>query len=296
MSPGAPPTTSTDADFVSSALCAGRARGCPSSQARRARRGVVGPMSAGRARRRELPRRDDVADLRAWSATVTGRRTAVPATSPSSRHRRRGQVDREPAPPRVRLRDQLGGICPRLAVEPRAEQPVEDDVAVEPFGSLLAGRAQRSSAIRRRRRWRRLRTPRRTSARPGNGAAPLGNRPAGLLHEHADVVPRLRALSRPPCRAVLAHLAPDAMAMAAASSFECVIERSTSPPSRAACRSSRPRRHARLRPAGDLDLPPGECPGHAEPERLAHGLFAGKSRRVVLRGLGASRSTPAPPP
>src|SRR5207237_8241239 len=40
-------------------------------------------------------------------------------------------------------------------------------------------------------------------------------------------------------------------------------------------------RHARLRPAGDLDLAPGEADARAE--RLADGLLAGEARGVVLR-------------
>jgi hypothetical protein len=42
---------------------------------------------------------------------------------------------------------------------------------------------------------------------------------------------------------------------------------------------------AGLRPAGDLDVPPGERAGDPEAERLAHGLLAREPGRVVLRGI-----------
>src|SRR5688500_10351300 len=52
-------------------------------------------------------------------------------------------------------------------------------------------------------------------------------------------------------------------------------------------RRPRPAReaYARLRPADDLDLLPGEP--HADPERLPHRLFPRETARVALRGLRA---------
>ena len=92
----------------------------------------------------EASRRDDVADLRRVERDRHRGPDGGAGDLAGVRIDARWQVDREHRRlRRVQLRDQLGGVCPRLAVEPRAEQPVEDDVALEPLGSLLAGRAQR---------------------------------------------------------------------------------------------------------------------------------------------------------
>jgi len=86
-------------------------------------------------------------------------------------------------------------------------------------------------------------------------------------------------------------------ATAFASSRECVIDRSIEPaPTRSAHgRDSAAEAHRGLRPAGDLDITPGERARDAEPERLPYGFLAGEPAgialgriraRVAIRALG----------
>src|SRR4051794_30561103 len=52
-------------------------------------------------------------------------------------------------------------------------------------------------------------------------------------------------------------------------------------------RDASAQRHGRLRPAGDLDVPPCKSAGDAEAERLTDGFLARKPARVALRGVRA---------
>ena len=237
----------------------------------------------------KLPGATTLPTFGACRATVTDSPDGGAGDFARVRVHARGQVDREHRRlGRVHLRDDLGGVRPRLAMEPRAEEPVDDDVAVEPLVCLAARRAQRLE-----------RDPRVAAVRAASayGAERPRVRESGAAPPpppRAPPAPSARGRRAPPPRARISsavysgsmhQLASDAMAMAAASSFECVIERSTSPtPSRARPLLEPPvKAHGRLRPAGDLDLPPREAPRHAEPERLADGLLAGEPRGVVLR-------------
>ena len=74
--------------------------------------------------------RDDVADLRRVERDRHRRPDGGAGDFAGIRIDPRRQVDREHRRlGRIHLRDDLGGVRPRLAVEPGAEQPVEDDVA-----------------------------------------------------------------------------------------------------------------------------------------------------------------------
>ena len=95
-------------------------------------------------------------------------------------------------------------------------------------------------------------------------------------------------------------------ATAAASSFECVIDSSTSPDAQPLGALAQPpgEPHRRLGPAADLDLAPGEVDGDAEAERLADRLLAREPGRIVLgrvrprvavRALGIGEAARAEP-
>ena len=203
----------------------------------------------------KLPGATTLPTFGACSATVTDALTAAPATSPVSA-----------STPEGRSIESTGAsaafIC-AMTSEASALGSPWNPVPKSP--SMMTSPSRPSSASRPAARSTSMSDPRIAAVRaasadgaerlrPGEVAQRLFcHGPPRPLHEHADVVPRLRGfhlVRRVERFGALLSLG-DAMAMAAASSFECVIERSTSPtPSRAARCSSRPvKAHGRLRPA-----------------------------------------------
>ena len=191
----------------------------------------------------EAPRADDVAHFRPVQRDGHGRLHGAAADLTGVRIHAGGQVDRKHRSlGGVQLRDHLGRLRPRLAVEAGAEEAVQEHFAFEAFRGLVTHRAQHLQC-----------DPR--IATVGAAAADgterprvrepadslLRNRPSGALHQHAHVVARLGRAHLIGRVQRLEHQSDEAIAMAAASSLECVIDRSTpATPRRAARSSSRP--------------------------------------------------------
>ena len=178
----------------------------------------------------------------------------------------------------------------RLAVEPGPEQGVDDDVgiAVELFGRLtprFREHAQRDPPVAA---VCALAAHRCDPARVGIAAKDgVCNGTARAFHHFLDVVALLGGahLVRRVERLEHQLLVDDGHRVG---EFARVRHRQVD---RTGAHLLRPGRdpaaetHGRLRPAGDLDVAPGERARNAEAERLAHGLFAGEPAGVALGGI-----------
>ena len=219
--------------------------------------------------------------LRPWNVTVTSRATAAPGHLAGRGVDARGDVDRDDGgfrtrssldqPRRLRRAARRGSRC-RTA---RRSRPRPPERASSPPRGLPGGS---SAAIRPSPPLRRRRRRPRSAAPPATAAAPPRRRraPARSISSSTSGSPLLRRAHLVGGVERLEHRGRATTADGAASSRECVIERSIRPaPTCSAHARAAGERDPRLRPPADLDLPPGEERGRRA-ERLADRLLAAK--------------------
>ena len=145
MRPGAPPTTSTDAVyFVSPGCFAGNLRqDLPCNERVRGLPRLEPDVAYDELAAMEPPRANDVAHFRPVQRHRHRRLHGAAGDLAGVRVHTRWQVDRQHRSfCGVQLRDHLGRLRPRLAVEAGAEEAVEEHVAIEALRGLVTHRAQ----------------------------------------------------------------------------------------------------------------------------------------------------------